>query len=180
MDINTLHKNVCTGDKQAKDELFEVLSTRFRLFAHHKIRNRSDAEEVVQEALMTIYAEYDKVTFTTSFAAWAGKVLDNRILNYFRTKQRESWRLEPEAENLPGTMAFKVNANPDLKRKLLCCLRLICRRNLRYARILNLNYQGYQTAEICDRLKVKPETLYSALSKARSMLESCLKKGDVK
>ena len=57
VDINTLHSNACDGDQQAVEELFEVLTSRFRLFAHHKIRNKADVEEVVQEALMTIHAE---------------------------------------------------------------------------------------------------------------------------
>lgn len=180
MDINILYDNACQGDRQAVEELFEVLSSRFRLFAHHKIQNRAEAEEVVQEALTTIYAEYGKITFSTSFSAWACKVLDNRVLNYLRKKQRESQRIDHEVSQSPDLIKAHAGANPDLKRKLLNCFQRVCRRNLRYARIMNLHYQGYKTAEICDRIKVKPETLYSALSKARSMLENCLDKGEVK
>ena len=179
MNINKLHLNACGGDSKAIEELFEVLTSRFRLFAHHKIRNRVDAEEVVQEALMTVYAEYNAITFKTSFSAWACKVLDNRILNYLRKKQRESKRLEPGIDAASDAPESGGVNNPDLKRRLLDCLQKLCRRNLRYARILNLHYQGYSTGEICKRIVVKPETLYSALSKARALLETCLEKGEL-
>lgn len=180
MDINTLHSNACKGDDRAVKELFEVLSSRFRLFTHLKIQNRADAEEVVQEALMTIHAEYSNITFRTSFSAWACKVLDNRILYYLRRRQREKQRMAQGINPSQDSMEMSVGADPDLKRRLLGCLQSVCRRNIRYARILNLHYLGYKTDEICARMNVRAETLYSALSKARSMLEDCLEKGDVK
>lgn len=180
MNINALHSNACKGDNRAIDELFAVLTSRFRMFARHKIRNGQDAEEIVQEALVTISKEYNNITFTTSFNAWACKVLDNRMLDYFRKKKRESKRFDKSATPDSDSMATGMNSNPDLKRKLKECLRKICHRNIRYARILNLHFLGYRTHEICGNLSVKPATLYSALSKARSMLEICLEKGDIK
>ena len=179
MDINTLHKNACSGDARAVDQLFEVLSSRFRLFVHQKVRNRADAEEIVQKALMTIYAEYGNITFTTSFAAWACKVLDNRILDYLRTRTRESRRLDRSLPRGPDSLSRGGEADPELKRRLQECLRKLCRRNNRYARILNLHNLGYGTGEICRRLNLKRATLYSALSKARAMLDKCLEKGQV-
>ena len=180
MDINTLHSVACKGDKRAIDELFAVLTSRFRMFARHKIKNGQDAEEIVQEALVAISAEYNNITFTTSFNAWACKVLDNRMLDYFRKKKRENKRFDKSAIPDSDSMATEMRANPDLKRKLKECLHKICRKNIRYARILNLHFLGYKTDEICGNMDVKPATLYSALSKARSMLEICLEKGDIR
>ena len=150
------------------------------MFARQRIWNRGDAEEAVQEALMTIYAEYKGITFSTSFSAWAYKVLNNRILNSLRKKQHESQRVDGNI--CPKSVASEANVNgaSDLKRRLLDCLQRIGDRNIRYARILNLHYQGYKTDEICGRLKVKPETFYSILSRARTLLEVCLEKGDLK
>lgn len=150
------------------------------MFARQRIRNRGDAEEVVQEALMTIYAEYKSITFNASFSAWAYKVLNNRILNSLRKKQHESQRIDESICPKSVPSEVDVNGASDLKRRLLDCLQRIGDRNIRYARILNLHYQGYRTDEICDRLKVIPETFYSILSRARTLLEVCLEKGDLK
>ena len=175
-----MHNNACKGDQRDIEELFEALTSRFRLFAHHKIRNRVDAEEVVQEALVTVYAEFKTTDFTVSFSAWAIKVLDNRILAYIQRKKREGRKIDYRIGEGQIAEVDSHGSNPDLKRRLLDCLRKLCRRNMRYARILNLHYLGYETGEICEKTSVRPETLYSALSKARSMLERCLETGDLK
>jgi DNA-directed RNA polymerase specialized sigma24 family protein len=70
--------------------------------------------------------------------------------------------------------------DPRFERQLLECLRKVGRHNNNFARALNLNYQGYSTEEICDRLKLTKVNFYSILSRARSMLDLCLKKGGLK
>ena len=47
--LNVLHKNAVGGSREAEEELFESLTARFRLFAQHKIRDKADSEEVVQD-----------------------------------------------------------------------------------------------------------------------------------
>ncbi len=117
------------------------------------------------------------MTFTASFAAWAYKVLDNRILASRQRSQRQAQRLSHSPENSDPPGPGLGTADPVLKRKLQDCLRLVARSNTRYARALNLHYQGYETDEICRRLDTKQNTFYSILSRARSLLETCLKKG---
>jgi DNA-directed RNA polymerase specialized sigma24 family protein len=46
----------------------------------------------------------------------------------------------------------------------------------RHARILVMKYQGYRTAEICERMSITPNNLYVTLSRARAMLKACLEK----
>ena len=180
VDINALYSAASRGDHQAEERLFEGLSARFRLFVRQRIRNQADAEEVVQETLMTIYKEYRSVEYTKSFSAWAYKVLDNRILGCMQKRKRENGRTEAGANRDGVQTGASDSSTPGLKQRLLECLQKIGSRNVRYARILNLHYQGYETDEICTRLSLKPETFYSILSRARSLLESCLEKGDVK
>ena len=180
VDINALHSAASRGDSQAEERLFEGLSARFRLFVRQRIRNQVDAEEVVQETLMTIYREYRSVDYTKSFSAWAYKVLDNRILGCIQKRKRENGRIDTGVDRDTVQLEARDSTTPGLKQRLLECLQGIGSRNIRYARILNLHYQGYKTNEICDRLSLKPETFYSILSRARSLLGICLEKGDVK
>jgi RNA polymerase sigma-70 factor (ECF subfamily) len=125
---------------------------------------------------MTIAKKYREMEFTTSFAAWAYKVLNHKILDYFKAKRV---RVEAQArmvdEKKPDVMS---QPDPALKRQLLMCLKEVSGANSRHARILNLHYQGYTTDEICRKLDLKPGNFYVVLSRARSMLELCLEKGD--
>jgi RNA polymerase sigma-70 factor (ECF subfamily) len=172
MNINALHRNLVSGEGVSENELFEYLSVSFRLFAQQRIWNEQDSEEIVQDALMTIAKKYREIEFDTSFAAWAYKVLNHKMLDYFKTKKvRADANTRIVDEKLPE-MSWKPD--PVLKRQLLECLRKI---KGRHARILNFHYQGYTTDEICEKLDLKSGNFYVMLSRARSMLELCLEKG---
>lgn len=177
MTINNLHSLVREGDKGAEGKLFQSLTESFRLFAQHKIWNRDDSEEVVQDTLTAIAAKYRMIDFEISFAAWAYKVLENKILHYYRTKRcRESkFAQTGNGEDL----AVSQTTNPDLKRRLLECLKKVSGVNRRHARILNLRYQGFSTEDICGKLGVTRNNVYILLSRARSMLKLCLEEGDI-
>jgi len=178
MDFNTLQNNARTGDQLSEKKLFEGLTVRFRLFARRKIDCPEDREEVVQEALMGIAQKYESMQFRTSFIAWAHGVLNNEFLRYYRRKGNHERRFGQPAELdfVPGP------ADPDviLRKQLLECLDKMHRANPRYARILNLHYHGFTTAEVCQKLNLTENNSYVILSRARSMLEMCLETGDIR
>lgn len=173
MNINALHSDLISEEGASENELFEYLTVSFRLFAQQRIWNEQDSEEIVQDALMTIAKKYREIEFTTSFAAWAYKVLNHKMLDYYKAKRvRVDAHTRIVDEGNPD-----MSSKPDsaLKRQLLKCLRKM---RGRHARVLNLHYQGYSTDEICDKLDLKPGNFYVVLSRARSMLELCLEKRD--
>lgn len=177
IDINSLYQEALSGDRSHEDSLFEALSVRFRFFARQRIWDELDAEEAAQEALMTVFREYKKITISASFSSWAYKVLDNKILTYVQKRRRETERrgnLMESHSNQTG-----ISDDPEFKRRLLTCLQKIASSNLRYARILNLHYQGFTTDDICARMDISAGNLYTTLSRARSLLEFCLDRGDV-
>jgi RNA polymerase sigma-70 factor (ECF subfamily) len=178
MNINDLYSNAVSGNRLFESRLFEYLSVSFRIFAQQRIRNEQDVEEIVQDTLMTIANKYKDIDFETSFAAWSYKVLNNKMLDYFKAQRvRSKARSIMSAEENPGG-AWKPD--PTLKRRLRKCLKMIGDANSQHARVLNLHYQGYTTAEICERLGIKKGHLHVMLSRARSMLETCLAKGDIR
>ena len=177
LSINELHQALVSGDVTAEDRLFTRLRERFCLFAHHRIGNRLESEEVVQDALAVIAQQYRSVEIKTSFSAWAYQVLENRILNFLRARQTQRRRQAPleHAESLPGGSP----ADSSLRSQLLDCLAKICKINTRYARILSLQYQGYAAKEIGQKLDVTKNNVYVILSRARDMLERCLDTGSI-
>jgi RNA polymerase sigma factor (sigma-70 family) len=175
--LNDLYGRARSGDSSAERELLDRLTARFRYFARQRIWNQADADELVQEALLVVCREYKDLTVTESFAAWACKVLDNRILTYIRRRIAHSRRIDPQGPETDAISAGEID--PDVRRHLLDCLARIGKVNQRYARVLNLHTQGYDTEEICSRMDVKPNTLYSLLHRGRSMLMKCLDTGKV-
>ena len=172
MTINGLHARVVDGDEAATEQLFQTLSVRFEVFVELRIGDKEDAAEVVQDALVTITSKYRGIVFESSFAAWAYGVLENKLLHYYRSRGiKEKFFADNPAAVEAGAAP---STDPTLIRRLLECLRKVSDVNSRFARILNLHYQGYNTEEVCSNMKVSQSNYYALLSRARSLLKSCI------
>jgi RNA polymerase sigma factor (sigma-70 family) len=175
MVINDLYEQARTGNKIAETELFKKLLDRFLVFAHQKVWNKESAEEIVQSALTTVHTEYRNVEITASFAAWCHKVIENKLLAHIQTRRRQDGRNVP-LENI-GPLADNWTPDPTLKIRLLGCLKKVAGTNRRYARILNLHYQGFNRNEVCEKLGMSATQSYNVLSRARAKLKDCLDNG---
>lgn len=159
-------------DANAERELFSHLTDSFRIFAQHKFRDRAEAEEVAQDALAVVAQKYKETSFVSSFAGWAHNILRNTISSHIRQKASRA-RLRPQAEvAMAGLVQGQVSE--DIRRKILACLRDVARSNRRFARAINLHYQGFTATEIGDRLGITREYFYVVLARGRAMLEACL------
>jgi RNA polymerase sigma-70 factor (ECF subfamily) len=174
-DLNALYRGACQGDRVAEQRLMQHLGVSFGLFAQQRIWNEQDAEEVVQDALVTILEKYRSLTIDTSFGGWAYRVLQNKIMDHVKKK---TTRRRLDEEHRQGHENQSEAANDDIRTRLIGCFRKIHRVNRRHARILNLHYQGYATPEICARLRLTESNFYVLLSRARRALAACLGKGD--
>jgi len=172
LNINGLFELANQGDKAAEKELFRVLSVRFRIIGLQRIWNKSDIDDIVQDALKTVVEELKNVTITSSFSAWAAKILDYKILAYIKKKRTTHSRISntPPDENYHS--AQRVSS--DLKLQLMYCLKQLFKARPMYARILNLHYQGFSVDEVCQRLEITRGNSYVILSRARLLLSKCL------
>ncbi len=176
MDINETYAESASGDVQAEKRLFRHLSVSFRMLALQRIMNKQDAEEVVQNSLMVVFNRYKDIDIQTSFASWAYKVLNNQMLAYFKAKRL------PKNSNQSLLIDYSRTYDDEgslLGLRLRECIKRIHGVNRNFARILNLHYQGYSTEEICERLQLSSTNFYTTLSRARTMLKACLKKGGI-
>jgi RNA polymerase sigma factor (sigma-70 family) len=178
VNLNVLEKSARNGDRAAEADLFRRLSESFRLFTRLKIRNPQDREEVVQEALATIAQKYRKEQFETSFAAWAYRILEFKVMNYYRSVKNRDKVFAPVSDDDVQEAGRAVD--PTLKARLLDCLRKLSKTRLAHARILTLHFQGFSVSEICDRVGISSNNLYVRLSRARKLLANCLENGDVR
>jgi len=179
LDINALYRDAIAGEKEAENKLFSHLSERFGHFLHRRIWNEDDAQEILQETLMLIAKEYRSIGIEKSFLAWAYKLLDYKILGYIKGKKKRGERVVQVAD-VSMTADSAMEFDPKVRMMLLDCLGKIGKLNRRYARIIDLHYLGFNTVEICLRLKLSTNGFYIILHRARKMLEICLETGEVK
>lgn len=179
LDLNRLCVVAQNGDNLAEKQLFERLSALFRVAAGYRIDDKHDVEEISQTALHTVLVRYRKVSFETSFTAWAYKILDHKVLNYLENKTKEgkrSDRIEYRGESWIG---YGREPDVELRRRLMDCLRKVGQINNKFSRAIVLRFQGYNAEEISRRLEITQGNLYVLLSRCRAMLKRCLNTGEV-
>ena len=166
------------GDEKAEEELFQYLLVRFKALAKRRI-GQGEAEDIAQEACLTVLQKYKTETFTKSFEAWAYAVLKMKIGNYMQGLMVKQKSLAPEFEADQASGASSPALDYDLKRKLIDCLRRIVKRNRLYARALNLVHQGFKGDEISQRLRIRPNHFYVILNRGRRLMKTCLETGAI-
>lgn len=167
------------GDKQAQEKLFEFLLVRFTLLAKRRMREE-EARDVAQDACLTVFQKYLTEAPTERFEAWAYGVLRRKIGNCYQKRDVRE-RVMGDGVRIDDAVDVSATAlSPQTRRVLLECLRALVRAFPRYARALNLVYQGYDTEEVCRRLRIKQGYVYVLLNRGRDMLSDCIHKGGVR
>src|SRR6202521_2379669 len=98
-------KNPANGGAAAnrarfEEEALKHLDALYRT-ALRMTRNPSDAEDLVQDALVRGYRFYDRFEPGTNFRAWLFKILTNTYINNYRRKQGR-----PQESSLEDTEEF--------------------------------------------------------------------------
>ncbi|PKK83178.1 MAG: hypothetical protein CVT49_09705 [candidate division Zixibacteria bacterium HGW-Zixibacteria-1] len=172
--LNDLVRRALAGDKEAENDIFRFLSVRFRLFVRQKVGDVEVADDIAQKACITILEKYKTEKFSVGFEAWAYGVLKMGVKNYFHGMTADRKKINailPDMDDAPQTGEIE----PATEMALHKCLEKVIAINRRYARVLNLAYQGFKADEICLKLGVTRNNYYVILNRARSLLWECLK-----
>jgi len=162
------------GDEAAERIVFQWLHVRFKYLAKRIIGDERH-EEIAQEACVTVFEKYRTESFKVSFESWAFGVLKMKIGNYLRRQKRRSPLHTPLDENIRHENYSCPD--PELRATIVRCLESIAKSFPRYARVIDLNYRGFTTSEICEELRIKPGNFYVLLQRGRDVFRRCLDNG---
>jgi RNA polymerase sigma-70 factor, ECF subfamily len=168
-----------------EEEALKHLDALYRT-ALRMTRNPSDAEDLVQDALVRAYRFYDRFEPGTNFRAWLFKILTNTYINSYRRKQgrpQES-SLEDTEEfflynqlsddaggdrinDVEGTVLDQLGA--DAIQRAIDQLPQTFRTTVQLSDVEGLSY-----AEIADATGVAKGTVMSRLFRGRRLLQRAL------
>ncbi len=95
-DDTALIKGLKNGEESAVEELVERYQGRIFNLAMSILRNRSDAEEIVQDVFMIVYQKIDSFKGDSAFYSWMYRICVNASLMRLRSRKRtETVSLEP-------------------------------------------------------------------------------------
>jgi RNA polymerase sigma-70 factor (ECF subfamily) len=85
----TLAQKIKTGDKDAYQKLFEKYAPRIYRFAFSYLKNKPDAEELVQNVFLKIWEKRNLLDSSQNIKAFVFKVAVNTIYDFIRKKNME-------------------------------------------------------------------------------------------
>lgn len=100
-EINSEHRliqGIINGDASAFDLIFEKYNKKVYAFSIKNLKNREDAEGVVQEVFYSLWKERAKLKVVKSLDAWIFTISFNIIRKHFRKLARERKTLKNFSE----------------------------------------------------------------------------------
>jgi RNA polymerase sigma-70 factor (ECF subfamily) len=179
-DERELVERVRSGDAEAFGELVRQYQRRAYALAHRLMRQREDAEDLVQDAFMTALDKLDTFDERRPFGPWLFRILVNRGTSQLRAR---SVRL---TEEIPATVGDESAAPDQLAVRSETAARVhaaIAELSGRQRLVVQLHeIDGFSSAEIAEMLEIAEPTvrwtLHAARKRLRAELETWKKERD--
>lgn len=155
------------GDRLAQRRLYDQHSKGWFGVCLRYNRNRADAEDVLQNAMVKIYTKMDQFDPGKSkFITWSSRIVINENLQFLKNKR--SFQELNDYEKV-GSFEDDSKENAPLNAEELT--KMIQKLPIGYRTVFNLYVmEGYTHQEISEILDISVGTSKSQLSKSKQML----------
>ncbi|MDD4192938.1 MAG: RNA polymerase sigma-70 factor [Mangrovibacterium sp.] len=161
------------GDVASFDAIFRKYNKKVFYFANSYLKNREEAEDVVQEVFMNLWRHRDQINEQYIFSKYLFKITYNATCKRFRKSPSEkryreemlhtsmednSTKLDIEYYNLVEIKDLLINKLPEREKEII---------------LLSIE-EHLTSTEISQRLNISKKTVDNYLSKARTYLRKSL------
>jgi len=185
--VERLLQRLQSGEETAMADLADAYGRKIQQLAFRYLRNKEDAEEVVQDVLYKVYRNVGEFRGEAALSSWIYRITFNaamsrlRSASYQRAQEAQralaAAREDHAAQALPepadwSNIADEQLLRSQLRRRLfraVLALPAIYR-----APVVLRDIQGMSTEEASAMLRVKDQTLKSRLHRGRLMLRKQL------
>ena len=173
------------GDRRALDELLRRHHDRIHLLCRRLCRDRGDAEDATQQALIAIVRGLDRYDGRAEFTTWSYRVTTNACMDELRRRARRPVAMEPVdvAAGVSAGAPVDPTVDPELSfdrgaersrvQQALDQLDEVFRVPVVLRDLAELDY-----AEIAELLDVPPGTVRSRIARGRRRLADLLDLGN--
>ena len=156
------------GEQDAYESIFRTYYAQLVAAAEYMVRDRAEAEDVVQDVMVELWRRRENIEVATSLKAYLYRAVRNRALNQLR-HQKVAPRAEPEAaDRIAGSPAdrdFETREINMAVRKAVAGLPDRCREVFELSRIQGLSY-----GEIAKVMEISIKTVEAQMGKALRVL----------
>jgi RNA polymerase sigma factor (sigma-70 family) len=113
MDVAITHDWPMTDQDRKISEAIARDEPRLRRFIGHRVADRSEAEDILQDVFFELVEAYRMMKPVEQVTSWLFRVARNRIIDLFRKKHREAGRTASDAATADGEPAFLEDLLPS-------------------------------------------------------------------
>lgn len=169
--LQVLIQKCVKNDREGQRELYALLSPVLYGICLKYMKNKTEADDVFQDAFIRLFQKINQYKFNGSFEGWAKRIFVNQALEVLRKKQRRLY-VAIEDTNLNNSTEDETNKIDHVlsKDELLQHIQQLPDN---YRTVFNLYvFENYSHKAIANELKMAEGTSKSILSRAKSMLRN--------
>jgi len=166
-----------SGEPAAFELLVDAYTPRIYSHAIRMLRNREEAEDIVQETFLRVYRNLSAFDQKRPFRNWVYTIATNLALNALRARQRRGQPValdfgDVDANWVANATARDVVTREDLAERIA---NAVCKLPAQPAALVHLHYiEGMTIREAAEMLNMREDAAKVALHRARKRLRELL------
>ncbi|QDT64935.1 sigma-70 family RNA polymerase sigma factor [Calycomorphotria hydatis] len=139
------------------------------------VPNQADAEELLQQTVLTLWEHWDRYDPSLEFFSWACGIAHNHIRNFLRKKQNSQVLLDEDVLEMLSVRSVNMKRHDDMRLEMLRdCLSQLPEKN---RSVIEGYYNGCAVKEIARQKSITSKVVYKLLDRMRLLLHDCLSAG---
>ena len=137
--------------------------------------NRTDAEDVLQETIATMWRSFDRYISGTDFQAWAVTIAKYTILNFRKKQKRTRFQFNDDViKSLEGKSDQFIGKLDDRISALKICVKKLPEKDVK---LMKMRYdQELSVSTIAGRFDISARMVYKWLSRTHDILLRCIRR----
>ena len=170
-ELETWVTKAASGSREHQKRIYEFLASRiYRVI--RKIVGASNADDVMQDFVIQLFARLGQFRFESSLETWAHRMAVNQSLQYLRKSGREDQRIRKGAASTNMSEDPKIQRQTDDAEVLQLAMEQISGEQRAILHMKEIEGLGYE--DIAGVLGIPAGTVGSRLTKARKDLRTSL------
>ncbi|WP_299122544.1 RNA polymerase sigma factor [uncultured Winogradskyella sp.] len=168
-ELRILIQKCVKQDREGQRELYTLLSPVLYGICLKYMKNKTEADDVFQDAFIILFQKIDQYNYKGSFEGWAKRIFVNEALEILRKKQRRLHVAMEDAELYNNIEDYASENSIEISQDEL--LEHIQQLPDNYRMVFNLYvFEGFSHKAIASKLKMAVGSSKSLLSRAKSVL----------
>lgn len=163
------------NEEQKFTELIEENKIRFYKTAKIILKNDDDVYDAIQEALISIYKNYEKLENEKFFSTWATRIIINKCYDLLRKRKNN---IVPIDEFIENNSSMGQNDKYEIDENGIKQAMNFLNDDIKLIVVLYY-YDNYSVKEISEIVNIPEGTVKSRLSTARKILKQKLGKEEI-